>query len=411
MNLFRAAQGLVGQVVKEGGLPDGVAALLAEPQRLVEVRIPVRRGGGTTEVFTGFRVQYLDVLGPFKGGVRFHPRVGPDEVKALALWMTLKTALLDLPFGGAKGGVAVDPRTLTPGELEALARGYVRALAPLLGPETDIPAPDVNTGPAVMAWMLDEYARVTGRWQPAAFTGKPLTLGGSPGREEATGRGVFYAVREAARHLGIALQGATAAIQGFGKVGYAAARFLAGAGCAVVAVSDSRGAVYHPAGLDLEALRSHKEKTGTVAGFPGGAPLDPAELPAVQASILVPAALEGTLTEEVAPRVRARLVAEAANGPTTPAADRVLHRRGVYVVPDILCNAGGVTVSYFEWVQNREGLRWSEAEVTWRLEERMVAAFQQVWEAAGRYGVDPRTAAYRVAVERLARAMHERGWL
>ncbi|MCG0239015.1 MAG: Glu/Leu/Phe/Val dehydrogenase [Firmicutes bacterium] len=406
-----AAQAQVRKAVEALGAGEDLYELLRLPQRTVEVRIPVRMADGSVRVFTGYRAQHLSVLGPCKGGIRFHPGVSREEVQALSIWMTFKSALAGLPFGGGKGGVVVDPRPLREEELEQLSRGYIRALAPVLGPDRDIPAPDAGTGPRVMGWMLDEYERIAGGAAPGVITGKPLALGGSVGREAATGQGVAFAVREAARLLGMPLAGSRVAIQGFGNAGQFTARLLAREGARIVGISDSRGGIYHPGGLDVETAIRHKEETGSVVGLPGTEAIDQVELLQLECEVLVPAALEGAITAEVAQGVRAKVVAEAANGPTTPEGDQVLRDRGVFVIPDILCNAGGVTVSYFEWVQNRTGYPWSEAEVRARLEERMVRAFAQVAAAAQSRGTDTRTAAYVVALERIRAGLRARGLL
>ncbi|MFO7172877.1 MAG: Glu/Leu/Phe/Val dehydrogenase [Bacillota bacterium] len=406
-----AAQAQVRKAVDALGAGEDLYELLRLPQRTVEVRIPVQMADGTLRIFTGYRAQHLWALGPCKGGIRFHPQVSREEVQALSIWMTFKAALAGLPFGGGKGGVVVDPRSLREEELEQLARGYIRALAPVLGPDRDIPAPDAGTGQRVMGWMLDEYERIAGGAAPGVITGKPLALGGSRGREAATGQGVAIAVREAARLLGMPLGGSRVVIQGFGNAGRFSARLLAREGARIVGISDSRGGIYHPGGLDVEAAIRHKEETGSVVGLPGTEAVGQEELLQLECEVLVPAALEGVITAEVARGVRARVVAEAANGPTTPEGDQVLRDRGVFVIPDILCNAGGVTVSYFEWVQNRTGYRWSEAEVRARLEEGMVRAFAQVAAVARGRSIDTRTAAYVVALERIRAGLLARGLL
>lgn len=394
------------------GLPEQVYQLVSEPMRVVRVAVPVRMDDCSVRVFQGFRAHHTDALGPTKGGIRFHPGVTEEEVKGLAMWMTCKSALMGLPYGGAKGGVIVDPRYLSPRELEELSRGYVRALAPFMGPEHDIPAPDVNTDERVMGWMVDEYSRLRGYNVPGFITGKPLVLGGSRGRVEATGRGVVIVIREATKRLGIGLAGSTAAVQGFGNVGATTARLLHAQGVKVVAVSDSRGALFDPTGLPIPAVVEHKDETGALSGFPGVRGLSPDKLLHLPCDVLVPAALENQLTAKVAKGVRARLVAEAANGPTTPEGDAVLREKGVFVLPDILTNVGGVTVSYFEWVQNRMAYYWTEEEINARLEQRMVEAFDRVFRLRGsRPDTDMRLAAYMLAVGRLAEAMQARGWL
>ncbi len=401
----------IANAVRTLGLEPAVYTLLSRPKRFVEVNVAVEMDDGSVRVFTGYRSQHNDALGPCKGGIRFHPGVTPDEVKALSAWMTIKCALLSLPFGGGKGGVVCDPRELSQRELEELSRGYVRSLAHLLGPEVDIPAPDVYTNPQVMAWMADEYARLTQRASFAVITGKPTVIGGSLGRLEATGRGVVIAAREIMRRLGADLAGATVAVQGFGNVGSVAALLARRQGARVVAVSDSRGGIYAPAGLDVEAVLRHKEATGGVTGFPGARPVSNEELLTLACDLLVPAALENVIHGGNAWNVQARVVAEAANGPTTPEADAILRRRGVTVIPDVLANAGGVTVSYFEWVQNQQGYYWTEQEVNEQLEQFLARACDSVWRMAAEHGTDLRDAAYLVAVNRLAEAMRVRGWL
>jgi len=390
---------------------DEVVQLLLQPARVYEVAIPVRRDDGSLEVFTGYRAQHCDVLGPAKGGIRFHPAVNVDEVKALAMWMTIKCALTDLPYGGGKGGVVCDPGSLSPGELERLSRGYVRALAPHIGPDRDIPAPDVGTSAQVMAWMVDEYAQITGSFEPAAFTGKPLELGGIPGRAEATGLGIFFAGREALHDLGRSVPGTTVAVQGFGKVGSYAARYFAQGGARVVAVSDVFGAVYNPDGLDIEQLRLHVDRTGTVKGFAGGREIERDQLLLLPVDVLVPAALEGQIHAGNAGAIQARLVVEGANGPTTVEADEILAARGITVVPDILANAGGVIVSYFEWAMNRSRLSWTAEEVQRRLEAKVKKVYAEVADRARRINQPLRPAAYGVAIDRLAGAMRARGWV
>lgn len=410
-NPFLIVQRQLAEAVRRLHLDEEVYAFLAEPLRVLKASIHVRMDDGAIRNFTGLRAQHTSVLGPVKGGVRFHPEVDEDEVKGLAMWMTFKTAVANLPFGGAKGGIAVDPGRLSPRELEALTRAYVRAMTPVLGPDRDIPAPDVNTNPQIMGWMLDEYDSIHGASVPGFVTGKPVVLGGSRGRVAATGHGVVMAVLEACARLGLEPAKCRAAVQGFGNVGSYAALGLHAAGVRVVAVDDVQGGVYRPEGLDVPGLLAWSRAHRTVAGFPGSAPIGVRELLTCDCEILVPAALENQITTSVAPEVRARLVAEAANGPTTPAADEILDRRGVFIIPDILCNAGGVTVSYFEWVQDQSHLFWTEEEVEQRLAAKMRASFADVYRMRGEGRVDMRTAAYMVAVGRLAEAMAARGWI
>ncbi|HET7560499.1 MAG TPA: Glu/Leu/Phe/Val dehydrogenase [Limnochordia bacterium] len=405
-----SAQALLRQTVDRLGLPDPVYETLKQPMRVLEIAIPVRMDDGRVQVFTGWRAQHSDLLGPTKGGVRFHPMVDLEEVKALSLWMTLKAAVLGLPFGGGKGGVVVDPSRLSDRELEELSRGYIRALLPMVGPRFDIPAPDVNTSARVMGWMLDEYGRMKGFTEPGFITGKPLILGGSLGRLEATGRGVAVTTRAALERFEIPIADAAVAIQGFGNVGSQAARFLSRFGARVVAVNDLGGGIHNPHGIDIDALFAHRIETGSVAGFPGCAPIDNETLLTLPVEVVVPAALENQVTRRIAERMRCKVVAEAANGPTTARGDAALHARGIHVVPDILCNAGGVTVSYFEWVQNNTGDYWSESKVNHRLDHKLTTAFDQVFAMREERRVHMREAAYMVAVGRLADAMAARGW-
>jgi len=390
-------------------LEPGLWRVLTSPKRQIVVSCPVEMDNGETEVFTGYRVQYNIALGPAKGGIRFHPAVTLDEVTALAAWMTWKCAVAQVPFGGGKGGVACDPTRMSRRELERLTRRYVAEIVDAIGPDKDIPAPDVNTNDQVMAWVMDTYSMHTGSTATAVVTGKPLELGGSAGRREATGRGVSIVAREAARHEGFGVGGARVAVQGFGDVGSVSAQLLRRMGARIVAVTDWKGGVYDERGLDVEAMIDYARQQQTVDGFPAGHRLSNEELLALDVDILVPAALENQITGKNAANVRARVIVEGANGPTTPEAHRALHDRGVFIVPDILANAGGVTASYFEWVQNRHGYFWPEEEVNERLEAKMTAAFEAVAKAARRYRVDLRTAAYVVAVDRVATVTRMRG--
>jgi len=408
---YAAARQQIADGARFSRASDEVVELLSRPARVYEVAIPVRRDDGSLTVFTGYRAQHSDALGPAKGGIRFHPDVNADEVKALAMWMTIKCALVDLPYGGGKGGVICDPGSLSQGELERLARGYVRALAEQLGPDRDIPAPDVGTSSQVMGWMVDEYARVAGHFEPAVFTGKPLELGGIPGRAEATGLGIFYAGREALQELGRKVDGTTVAVQGFGKVGSYAARFFHQAGARVVGVSDVYGALHNPEGIDIEQLWVHVAQTGSVTGFPGAQELPRDDLLLLPVDVLVPAALEGQIHAGNAGSIQARLIVEGANGPTTVEADEVLAARGITVVPDILANAGGVIVSYFEWAMNRSRVAWAADEVQQRLETKMKAVYAEVSARAREIKQPLRRAAYGVAIDRLADAMRARGWV
>jgi glutamate dehydrogenase (NAD(P)+) len=386
-----------------------VHRVLQTPARLLEVAVPVRLDDGTVEVFTGWRVHHNTVRGPGKGGVRFHPDVDADEVRALAAMMTFKTAVLDLPFGGAKGGVRCDPTMLSPGELERLTRRYTVGIAPLLGPDTDIPAPDVNTDGRVMAWLMDTLAMVSGTPLPASVTGKPLSLGGTRAHAGATSSGCVACARAAFRELGLTMTGRRAVIQGFGKVGAPLAFLLSSAGMRVVAVSDAGGAVLNEGGLNIPELSHYVAEAGTVAGFGGGELIEQDELWDVECELLVPAALGGAITAPVAERLAARVLVEAANGPATVEGQRVLDSRDIVVVPDILANAGGVTASYFEWAQARQGYPWPDNLVAERLRERMDHAFSEVWARAQALGVSMRLAAFVVAVERVAAAHEARG--
>jgi glutamate dehydrogenase (NAD(P)+) len=388
--------------------PD-VHRLLRTPARVLEVAVPVRMDDGSVEVFTGWRVHHDTTRGPGKGGIRFHPELDVDEVKALAAMMTLKTALLDLPFGGAKGGVRCDPSALSTGELERVTRRYAYEMSPFLGPETDIPAPDVNTDGRVMAWLMDTLSMIQSTHLPASVTGKPMSLGGTKAHSGATSSGCLDVARAAFRELGILMAGSRVVVQGFGKVGGPLAFLLSSAGMRVVAVCDVGGAVANEGGLDVAALADHASETGSVAGFPSGEPINADGLWDVDCELLVPAALGGVITPAVAERVRANVIVEAANGPTTVDAQPILDRRGVVVVPDILANAGGVTASYFEWAQARQGFPWDDSVVAERLRQRMESAFTAVWARAQTLGVDMRLAAHVVAIERVAAAHDARG--
>jgi glutamate dehydrogenase (NAD(P)+) len=390
-------------------LEPGLWKVLTSPKRQIVVSCPVEMDNGETEVFTGYRVQYNIALGPAKGGIRFHPAVTLDEVTALAAWMTWKCAVAQVPFGGGKGGVACDPTRMSRRELERLTRRYVAEIADAIGPDKDIPAPDVNTNEQVMAWVMDTYSMHIGATATAVVTGKPLELGGSAGRREATGRGVSIVAREAARHSGFDLNGARVAVQGFGNVGSVSAYLLHDQGCRIVGLSDVYGAVHNPNGMDPRAALRHVQQHGRLEGFPGGEPISNTELLELPCDILVPAAIEGQITRANAARIKARMLVEGANGPTTPDADEILNERGVLIVPDILANAGGVVVSYFEWVQDLSSLFWSEDEINARLEPIMVNAFRGVVRLAKEREVDLRTAALIYAVRRVADALMTRG--
>jgi glutamate dehydrogenase (NAD(P)+) len=388
--------------------PD-VHHMLRTPRRVLEVAVPVRLDDGSVEVFTGWRVHHDTTRGPGKGGIRFHPDLDADEVKALAAMMTFKTAVLDLPFGGAKGGVRCDPRRLSLAELERVTRRFTYEISPILGPEEDIPAPDVNTDGRVMAWLMDTLSMVQGRMLPGSVTGKPLSIGGTRNHSGATSAGVLDCARVALRHLDIPLVGSRAVLQGFGKVGAPLAYLLSSAGMRVVAVCDVGGAVVNEGGLDIGALSDHVAETGSVAGFGGGEPIAADRLWEVECELLIPAALGGVIDEQVAEVLPARVIVEAANGPTTVEAQPVLDRRGVVVVPDIVANAGGVTASYFEWAQAQQAYPWDDHLVAERLRQRMEAAFTDVWARAETLGVNLRVAAHVLAVERVAAAIAARG--
>jgi len=390
-------------------LDDGTRALLGDCQRELAVRFPVRMDNGKVRAFTGYRVQHSLLRGPSKGGIRFHPDVTLDEVKALSMWMTWKCAVVNIPFGGAKGGVICDPREMSLNEIEHLTRRYTSEISILIGPQKDIPAPDVNTNAQVMAWLMDTYSMQAGYSVPPVVTGKPLSIGGSEGRNEATGRGVMIVTLEALRHLGIDPHGAIVVVQGYGNVGSNAAHAFAEQGCTVVAVSDQYGAIYNSMGLDLTLLDAHVRDTRSVVGFPGAESIGGEDLLTLPCTILVPAALENQITEINAPRIRARVIAEGANGPTTPAADRILFERGIFVLPDILANAGGVTVSYFEWVQGLQSFLWKESEVNERLRDIMTRSFNEVLQEAENRHVSMRIGAYILAVDKVVRALEVRG--
>ena len=387
----------------------GIREYLAHPQRELTVNFPVEMEDGTVRVFTGYRVHHSMVLGPTKGGIRYGPQVHLSEVRALAMWMTWKCALMHLPYGGAKGGVACDPRALSPRELERLTRRYATEISIIVGPDRDIPAPDIGTNDQIMAWFMDTISMHAGHSVAAAVTGKPISIGGSAGRREATGRGVMIAAREAARVRGLPFAGARVAVQGFGNVGATAAYLMHDRGCRIVAVSDIYGGIYNPEGFDPRAVLRHVRATGGVGGFPHTTPVSNAALLEIPCDFLVPAAIEGQITRDNAARLKAQIVVEGANGPTTPEADEILEERGVLIVPDILANAGGVIVSYFEWVQDLQSLFWTEAEINERLERIMVRSFDGVVGMAKDREVDLRTAALIFAVRRVADAVLTRG--
>ncbi|TAL21496.1 MAG: Glu/Leu/Phe/Val dehydrogenase [Aquabacterium sp.] len=386
-----------------------LAETLRRPKRALVVDVPIELDNGTLAHFEGYRVQHNLARGPGKGGVRYHPDVTLEEVMALSAWMTVKNAAVNLPYGGAKGGVRVDPKKLSIKELERLTRRYTSEIGLIIGPQRDIPAPDVNTNAQVMAWMMDTYSENIGHTATGVVTGKPVHLGGSLGRVKATGRGVFVTGREAARRLGMNLDGARVAVQGFGNVGSAAAELFTGAGAKIVAVQDHTGSIANPGGLDMSELVPQAHREGGVGNFRACESLDNESFWDVDCDILIPAALEGQITAQRADRIRAKLVLEGANGPTSPAADDVLRERGVLVVPDVICNAGGVTVSYFEWVQDFSSFFWSEDEINLRLDKIMVDALRKIWDTADQHGITLRTATFAVACERILMARQERG--
>jgi glutamate dehydrogenase (NAD(P)+) len=408
-NPFEAMMSRFDRAAELLDLEPGIYRILRHPEKQLIVSVPVQLDSGDVEVYTGYRVVYNSSRGPAKGGIRFDMQVTLEEVKALAAWMTWKCAVVNLPFGGAKGGVICDPHKMSIGELERLTRRYTSGIFQLLGPDTDVPAPDVNTNERVMAWVMDTYSMRVGRTENAVVTGKPIEMGGSYGRREATGRGCMLVTREALEHLGLPMQGATIAVQGFGNVGSVAARLLAREGCRVVAISDRFVALHNAAGIDVEAAIAWVQQHRSLEGFAGADVIDNDTLLTLDVDVLVPAALENVITTKVASRVRARVVCEGANGPTTAAADPILDDRGVFVIPDILANAGGVTVSYFEWVQDRMGYFWSEDVVNERLADIMTRSFRDVLHLSQQHGVNMRTAAYMLSISRVATVHRLRG--
>jgi glutamate dehydrogenase (NAD(P)+) len=408
-NIFNAMLQEFDGAARLLGLDPGIWKILTHPKRQITVSCPVQMDSGEIEVFTGYRVQYNITLGPAKGGIRYHPDVTLDEVTALAAWMTWKCAVAHVPFGGGKGGIICDPTRMSRRELEALTRRYVAEIIDAIGPDKDVPAPDVNTNDQVMAWIMDTYSMHLGHTSTAVVTGKPIEMGGSLGRREATGRGVMITTREALKHLGRDINGATVAVQGFGNVGSVSADLIAKAGGKIVAITDWKGGVYNEAGLDVPKMLDYVKQHKTIDGFTGGEPIENPDLFKLDVDVLVPAALENQITMQNAPAIKAKIIAEGANGPTTPDAHKHLHERGVFVIPDILANAGGVTTSYFEWVQDRHGYFWTEEEVNSRLEAKMVEAFEDVLQTSIRYKTDMRTAAYIVAINRVATVTRMRG--
>lgn len=409
MNIFEMAQIPLNKAIETMELDAGAAAIIAVPERTLEVSIPVKMDDGTTKVFTGYRSQHSTILGPAKGGVRYHQNVSMDEVKTLAFWMTCKCAVAGLPYGGGKGGIIVDPAKLSKAELERLTRGYIDKIAPIIGEKRDIPAPDMNTNAQIMGWMMDEYSKLNGQYEPGFITGKAISVGGSLGRTAATGRGVVVAALEALKLQGIQPYEATAAVQGFGNVGSWTAKLFCDAGVKVIALSDVYGAIFKADGFDCYDVDAYVKKTGSVVGYPGSKVITNAELLAMEVTVLAPCAIELQLTAENAAAVQASIICEGANGPTTPEADDILETKGVMVIPDILANGGGVTVSYFEWVQNLYRYFWPEEEVIEKQNALMRKAFKAVYEKAKQYNVTLRVAAYMVALGSLEEAMKIRG--
>jgi glutamate dehydrogenase (NAD(P)+) len=408
-NIWAVAQAQFDTAAELLDLDPGLRRVLRVPKRELTVNFPVTMDDGHVEVFTGYRVQHNLSRGPAKGGIRYHQDVTLDEVRALAMWMTWKCSVVDIPYGGGKGGVIVDPKQLSLKELEGLTRRFTTELSPLIGPDRDIPAPDVNTNAQTMAWIMDTFSMHHGYTISGVVTGKPIAVGGSLGRNEATARGAVFTLLQASRVLDLPLAGARVAIQGYGNAGSIAADLLAAEGATIVAVSDSSGGILNPKGLDPAKVSAWKREHGTVVGFPGSEDISNEQLLEVECEILVPAALENQITHVNAPRIKARVVAEAANGPTTPEADAILHDRGIFLIPDILCNAGGVTVSYFEWVQDMQSFFWTEERINQSLKEIMDRAFEAVHAMSKRHDVEMRTAAYMVAVNRVAEATTLRG--
>jgi glutamate dehydrogenase (NAD(P)+) len=410
INPFEVALKQLDEAAKLIKLDKGLHQVLASPKRVLTVSLPVKMDNGEIRVFTGFRSQHNDARGPYKGGIRYHPQVSIDEVKALSMWMTWKCAVADIPYGGGKGGVICNPKEMSIGELERMTRRYAYAIADIIGPHTDIPAPDVYTGGKEMAWIMDTYSALKGNFvQPEVITGKPIAIGGSLGRNEATGRGLAFTVREAAKKLRLNMKAATVAVQGFGNAGQFASQLVEEQGATVIAASDSRGGVYNKSGMQVTALRKHKDKTGSVVGFSGAKSISNEELLETECTILIPAALENQITGKNAGKVKAKLVAEAANGPTTPEADDILYKNKILNIPDILANGGGVTVSYFEWLQNLRREYWTEAEVNERLDRNITKSFLDTFATSEKYGVNMRKASTVLAVNRVVEAIQLRG--
>ncbi|MEB6195687.1 Glu/Leu/Phe/Val family dehydrogenase [Mammaliicoccus sciuri] len=409
LNLVSSTQEIIGEALNKLGFDEGMYDLIKEPMRLLTVRIPVRMDDGSVKTFTGYRAQHNDAVGPTKGGVRFHPDVDVEEVTALSMWMTLKCGIVDLPYGGGKGGIVCDPRQMSIHEVERLSRGYVRAISQIVGPTKDIPAPDVFTNSQIMAWMMDEYSQMDEFNSPGFITGKPIVLGGSQGRDRSTALGVVIAIEEAAKRRGKTIEGSRFVIQGFGNAGSFLAKFLYDQGAKIVGISDAYGALHDPEGLDIDYLLDRRDSFGTVTNLFDDT-ISNKELFEIDCDILVPAAISNQITEDNANDIKAEIVVEAANGPTTMAATKILSERGVLLVPDVLASAGGVTVSYFEWVQNNQGYYWTEEEVNEKLREKLVKAFDTIYNLAENRKIDMRLAAYIVGIKRTAEAARYRGW-
>ncbi|HLR79998.1 MAG TPA: Glu/Leu/Phe/Val dehydrogenase [Bacillota bacterium] len=401
---------IIKDALERLGYPNEVYELLKDSIRMMKVRIPVRMDDGSTKVFTGYRAQHNDAVGPLKGGVRFHPNVTETEVNALAIWMTLKAGIVDLPYGGGKGGIICDPREMSFRELEGLSRGYVRAISQIVGPTKDIPAPDVFTNSQIMAWMMDEYSRIDEFNNPGFITGKPIVLGGSHGRESATAKGVTIVIEQALKKRGLDMEGARVVVQGFGNAGSFLSKFLHDAGAKVIGISDAYGALHDPDGLDIDYLLDRRDSFGTVTKLFDDT-ISNQEMLELDCDILVPAAVANQITEENAHNIKADIIVEAANGPTTMKATKILTDRGILLVPDVLASAGGVTVSYFEWVQNNQGYYWSEEEIDEKLHETMIKSFNRIYDTAETRHVDMRLAAYMVGVRKVAEASRFRGWV
>ena len=411
LDSFDIALQQLEKAAKVMNLDKGALEILKAPQQILEVSLPVRMDNGKIKTFRGFRVHYNNARGPVKGGIRFHPEETLSTVKALSAWMTWKTAVVDIPMGGAKGGIICNPKEMSLGELERLSRAYIRAIADFIGPEIDVPAPDVYTTPQIMAWMMDEYENIARKSSPGVITGKPLTLGGSQGRGDATAKGGMYVLKVGAKKKGIDLSKATVAVQGFGNAGqFAMTLVKEHFGSKVVAISDTKGGIYSEKGLDFDAILKHKQKTGAVQGLEGTKNITNEELLELGVDVLIPAAIENQITAKNADKIKAKIILELANGPTTPEADEILFKRGVLDLPDFLSNAGGVTTSYFEWVQNIGGYYWTREEVYEKLDKKMTAAAEDVLATAEKYKVNPRTGAYVISVTRVADAMKARGW-